>query len=108
MEWQTRADSCKIQLGGDERPDESAPSRTSTRSPVKGQNPDPELLFEERLGKMMAVNETLVKDKKALEKELHDHHNRLARLKEHNVSPTGPLAHGPPMLTMNRILYSAN
>lgn len=47
--------------------------------------PDPELLLEERLAKMMAENDNLVREKKEARKELRELHERLARLQENNV-----------------------
>lgn len=45
---------------------------------------DPELQFEERVGKVLAENDKLSNEKKELEKALEDLHNRLARLQENN------------------------
>ncbi|KAL1955619.1 hypothetical protein VTO42DRAFT_8352 [Malbranchea cinnamomea] len=45
---------------------------------------DPELQFEERVGKLLAENDKLSHEKKELEKALEDLHDRLARLQEHN------------------------
>lgn len=45
---------------------------------------DPELQFEERVGKMLAENDRLANEKMELEKALEDLHNRLARLQENN------------------------
>lgn len=45
---------------------------------------DPELQFEERVGKVLAENDKLTNEKKELEKALEDLHNRLARLQENN------------------------
>lgn len=46
---------------------------------------DPELLYEERLGELMADNENHVREKKELQKELRDLHDRLTRLQDNNV-----------------------
>lgn len=45
---------------------------------------DPELQFEERVGKVLAENDRLSHEKRELEKALDDLHNRLARLQENN------------------------
>lgn len=45
---------------------------------------DPELQFEERVGKLIAENDRLSHEKRELEKALDDLHDRLARLQEHN------------------------
>jgi protein HOOK3 len=45
---------------------------------------DPELQFEERVGKVLAENDRLANEKMELEKALEDLHNRLARLQENN------------------------
>jgi protein HOOK3 len=45
---------------------------------------DPELKFEERVGKVIAENDRLAAEKKEMEKALEDMHNRLARLQENN------------------------
>ncbi|RAO70641.1 uncharacterized protein BHQ10_006653 [Talaromyces amestolkiae] len=45
---------------------------------------DPELQFEERVGKVLAENDRLATEKKEMEKALEDLHNRLARLQENN------------------------
>lgn len=45
---------------------------------------DPELKFEERVGKVLAENDRLASEKKEMEKALEDLHNRLARLQENN------------------------
>ena len=47
---------------------------------------DSELLFEQRFGKVMAENGILTQEKKDLQRDLRDLHNRLARLQENNVS----------------------
>lgn len=46
---------------------------------------DPELLYEERLGELMADNENHIREKKELQKELRDLHDRLTRLQDNNV-----------------------
>ncbi|KMU80093.1 hypothetical protein CISG_08435 [Coccidioides immitis RMSCC 3703] len=45
---------------------------------------DPELQFEERVGKLLAENDKLSHEKKELEKALEDLHDRLAKLQETN------------------------
>lgn len=45
---------------------------------------DPELRFEERVGKVIAKNEKLSGEKMELEKKVESLHNRLSRLQEHN------------------------
>jgi len=46
---------------------------------------DQELLFEEKLGKVMADNENIKNEKRELEKGLQELHDRLARLQTNNV-----------------------
>lgn len=46
---------------------------------------DPELLLEERLARIMAENDNLVREKKEVRKELRELHERLIRLQENNV-----------------------
>lgn len=70
-----------MQTTGDEVVEDTPPSKT----PVNAVGMDPELLFEERFGKVMTDNDNLLKDKRELEKQLGDLHNRLARLQENNV-----------------------
>ncbi|KAL1985551.1 hypothetical protein VTN96DRAFT_7771 [Rasamsonia emersonii] len=53
---------------------------------------DPELQFEERVGKLLAENDRLASEKKELEKALEDMHNRLARLQENNDTLQSRLA----------------
>jgi protein HOOK3 len=53
---------------------------------------DPELQFEERVGKVIAENDRLASEKKELEKALEDLHNRLARLQENNDTLQNRLA----------------
>lgn len=45
---------------------------------------DPELQFEERVGKLLAENDKLSNEKRELEKALEDLHNRISRLQENN------------------------
>jgi hypothetical protein len=79
----------------------------SGRGPVNASVPvnDPELLFEERLGRVMADNENLIREKKELQKDLRELHNRLIRLQENNVS--GPLlcVHGNELTICSRTLF---
>lgn len=53
---------------------------------------DPELQFEERVGKVLAENDKLVSEKKELEKSLEEMHNRIARLQENNDTLQSRLA----------------
>ncbi|KAL1997136.1 hypothetical protein VTN49DRAFT_8001 [Thermomyces lanuginosus] len=53
---------------------------------------DPELQFEERVGKVLAENDRLVAEKKEMEKAIEDLHNRLARLQENNDTLQSRLA----------------
>lgn len=53
---------------------------------------DPELQFEERIGKLLAENDRLTNEKKEMEKALEDLHNRLARLQENNDALQSRLA----------------
>lgn len=46
---------------------------------------DPELLYEERLGELIADNENHIRDKKELRNEVRDLCDRLTRLHEKNV-----------------------
>lgn len=46
---------------------------------------DPELLYEERLGELMADNENHIREKKELQKELRELRDRLTRLQDNNV-----------------------
>ncbi|KAL1846375.1 hypothetical protein Plec18167_007944 [Paecilomyces lecythidis] len=66
----------------DETKDESKP----------GLSVDPELQFEERVGKVLAENDRLTSEKKEMEKALEDLHNRLARLQENNDTLQNRLA----------------
>lgn len=59
----------------------------SSLSPAK----DLEILFEERFGVVMAEIENHVAEKKDLQNDLRDKHNRLVRLQEHNVGPKGAM-----------------
>ena len=72
---------------------ESSPSPTTPeehskpgKQPGLGVGVDPELYYEERLGTFVAENDTLKKDKKALQNEVTELTNRLGRLQENNVS----------------------
>ncbi|KAJ5090388.1 hypothetical protein N7532_009072 [Penicillium argentinense] len=53
---------------------------------------DIELKFEERVGKVLAENDRLTQDKKELQKDLGDMHDRLARLQENNDTLQNRLA----------------
>lgn len=72
--------------GGNDASENSTASQEATGAPTQTQATDPELLFEQRFGKVIADNDKLSRDKKELERELRDLHNRLARLQENNVS----------------------
>lgn len=68
-----------MQKNDEEKPD---PDKiTSPPTPIG----DPELLYEERLGELMADNENHIREKKELQKELRDLHDRLTRLQDNNV-----------------------
>ena len=60
-------------------------SRSEDIAPSPKPTLDPELLFEERFGKVMADNENLIREKKDMQKDLRDLHDRLVRLQENNV-----------------------
>ena len=47
---------------------------------------DADLLAEERFSKVIAQNENLTKDRRELQSEVSELHERLSRLQEHNVS----------------------
>lgn len=64
--------------------DVEKPRRDKPGSLVKSTT-DPQLLFEERLGKVMADNDRLASEKKDLQKDLRDLHTRLTRLQDNNV-----------------------
>lgn len=53
---------------------------------------DPELQFEQRVGKLLAENDKLSNEKRELEKALEDLNDRLARLQEHNDTLDAKLA----------------
>lgn len=72
-----------MQLNSNDASDNSTASHGAA---TQAQAADLELLFEQRFGKVMAYNDKLSRDKEELEKDLHDLHNRLARLQENNVS----------------------
>ena len=60
-------------------------SRSEDATPSPKPTLDPELLFEQRFGKVMADNENLIREKKDMQKDLRDLHDRLVRLQENNV-----------------------
>ncbi|MCJ1250017.1 hypothetical protein MMC30_007243 [Trapelia coarctata] len=64
-------------------PDTEAPQNGAVVS-SKPQTMDQELLFEERLGKVMADNENIKNEKRELQKDLRELHDRLARLQTNN------------------------
>lgn len=66
-------------MSGNETPQNGA--AVSSKVPVI----DQELLFEEKLGKIMADNEDIKIEKKELQKDLQELHDRLARLQVNNV-----------------------
>jgi protein HOOK3 len=74
-----------MQTTDNEGLDDSSSTKMPSGLPLKALAMDPELLFEERFGKVMVDNDNLVRDKKELEKQLRDLHDRLARLQENNV-----------------------
>ena len=51
---------------------------------TKALTTDPELLFEERFGKVVAENDSLIRDKADLQQEVTDLQTRLARLQDNN------------------------
>ena len=53
--------------------------------PSKLQTVDQELLYEEQLGKVMADNENIKNEKRELQKDLQELHDRLVRLQTNNV-----------------------
>ncbi|KAL9120222.1 MAG: hypothetical protein Q9187_003224 [Circinaria calcarea] len=61
-------------------------SRSEDVAPSPKPTLDPELLFEERFGKVMADNENLIREKKDMQKDLRDLHDRLVRLQENNAA----------------------
>ncbi len=75
----------QMQTTDNEGLDDSSSTKMPSGLPLKALAMDPELLFEERFGKVMVDNDNLVRDKKELEKQLRDLHDRLARLQENNV-----------------------
>lgn len=86
-----------MHITGNDTSDNSTASKGAASEPTQTQTTDPELLFEQRLrlfeqrlGNIMADNDRLSRDKKDLEEELCDLHNRLARLQENNVSCISP------------------
>ncbi|MCJ1314473.1 hypothetical protein MMC25_008155 [Agyrium rufum] len=66
-------------------PSDNGTSR-SDDAPSPSPSLDPELLFEEKFGKMMAENERLAQDRLELQKELKELHGRLTRLQENNAA----------------------
>ena len=98
------AKTSQMQLAGDDVTDDTTPSLASLGPATMAQAMDPQLLFEERFGKVMIDNDNLMRDKRELEKQLRDLHNRLARLQENNVSEEDPNL-SVPMLTLRRISY---
>jgi len=83
--------------------EDSTASKEATGASTQTQATDPELLFEQRFGKVMADNDKLSKDKADLEKELRDLHDRLARLQENNVSGASPI---PSVVMLNSVRTS--
>ena len=65
--------------------DSDVPSTPATSSPPPPAAIDPELIFEERYGKVMADNERLAQENQDVRKNVRDLQNRLARLQENNV-----------------------
>lgn len=64
--------------------DSDVPSTPVTSAPPPAPV-DPELLVEERFGKVVANNERLVRENRDLRRNVHDLQNRLGRLQENNV-----------------------
>ncbi|KAI9823317.1 MAG: hypothetical protein M1832_002541 [Thelocarpon impressellum] len=62
---------------------------------------DPELLAEERLGKILAEKEDLAKDKEELQQEVGDLQNRLSRLQDNNEVLQGRLTKAEDQLGVN-------
>lgn len=54
-------------------------------SPLPNPIGDPELLYEERLGELIADNDNHIREKKELQKDLRELHDRLTRLQDNNV-----------------------
>lgn len=92
-----------MQLTANDDPDDSTASMEAPGAPAQTQATDPELLFEQRFGKVMADNDKLSKDKADLGKELSDLHDRLARLQENNVSGASPT---PSVVMLNSVRTS--
>jgi hypothetical protein len=66
---------------------------------------DPELLFEERVGRIMAENDLIIREKKELQKDLRELHNRLIRLQENNVSQWLPRVHSNMLMSWFRTFF---
>lgn len=69
--------------------EESTSEEENTKIPSTPQR-DPELLYEERLAKLLAENDDHRREKKDLQKDLGDLHDRLARMQENNVRGSHP------------------
>ena len=74
--------------------------------PSKLPEMDQELLFEEKLGKVLADNENLKIEKRELQKNLQELHDRLARLQTNNVRSCHPSSRIT--LIMSRTFYKQN
>lgn len=69
---------------------------------------DPELLFEERVGRIMAENDLIMREKKDLQKDLRELHNRLIRLQENNVSHWLPCIHSDLLISWFRTSFKTD
>lgn len=79
----TRAEPRQIQ---DHRDHDNSDASAQRKGHPSYPEPDPELLFEERLGRIMAENANLGSEKKKLQTEFGELKARLNRLQENNVS----------------------
>lgn len=78
------ADSCEVELPRPASPHKETVEDNESVSTLNLMV-DPGLHIEETLGKSLAQNNALIKEKDQLQKNLHDLHNRAARLQAHNV-----------------------
>ena len=69
----------QMEVSGRPQSDDDEPVLSST--PLR----DTELLLEERFGKIMAENDEHVREKKELQKDLRELHERMTRLQDNNV-----------------------
>ncbi|KAI9880472.1 MAG: hypothetical protein M1830_002824 [Pleopsidium flavum] len=103
-----QTNSLQMQTTGNNAPDDSSSLKTPSGLPLKGQAMDPELFFEERIGKVMADNDDLSRDKRELEKQLRDLHDRLARLQDNNDVLQERLTEAEDRLELNGSAKGAN